>query len=153
MYKKIKKIIFSMLTAYGLSIVNAGMDGGHSILTDAQSAAVQVVYQKYLSSDEKQKVLDGIVEGIISIFNIYNYIETGLDNEQKLKSFLESVRSKDYNEIHKILTENPDLNIGFFGFSQLTELVKKYRKHRRSLLDEDRTVLSQSARKTLYNNK
>ena len=153
MYKKIKKIIFSMLTAYGLSIVNAGMDDGHSILTDAQSAAVQVVYQKYLSSDEKQKVLDDIVEGIIYISNIYNYIGTGLDNEQKLKSFLESVRSKDYNEIHKILTENPDLNIGFFGFSQLTESVEKYRKHRHSLLDEDRTVLSQSARKTLYNNK
>ena len=39
MYEKIKKIIFSMLTAYGLSIVNAGMDNP----TDTRNAAIRIV--------------------------------------------------------------------------------------------------------------
>ena len=133
MYEKIKKIIFSMLTACGLGI-NAGMNK-HSFYIEnnnktpiigVESAGMKVVQENF-DTTEKQKVLDDIVEGIIYISNIYNYIGTGLDNEQKLKSFLESVRSKDYNEIHKILTENPDLNIGFFGFSQLTESVELYK--------------------------
>jgi len=164
MYSKKEKIIFSMLTAYGLSI-NAGMDDDHSILTDIQSAAVQVVYREYLCSDEKQKVLDRIVEGIISILNAINnkyYFSTYINNYyvprfnndiQLFESFLESAKSKNHNEIHRILTENPNLNIGFFRSPELTKLVEKYRKHQRSLLDKDRTVLSQSARKTLYNNK
>ena len=133
MYKKIKKIIFSMLTACGLGI-NAGMDkrsfyienNNKTPIIGVESAGMKVVQENF-DTTEKQKVLDDIVEGIIYISNIYNYIGTGLDNEQKLKSFLESVRSKDYNEIHKILTENPDLNIGFFGFSQLTESVELYK--------------------------
>ena len=140
-----------MLMAYGLSI-NAGMDDGCSFYigkssTAAKSADMQVVDQKDFDTTEKQKILNDIVEGIIyifntdSIFNICNF--EFISNEDNymggnkysvpnndnnlLKSFLESVKSRNHNEIHRILTENPDLNIGFFASSQLTQWVQLYK--------------------------